>query len=61
MISTENRKGLGTLTYDHILKTHGAAAAEEWRRKRRKALAKKRAQHEKNVAARAFHNRSKTR
>lgn len=61
MINTENRKGLGALTYDHILKTYGLTAAEEWRRRRRKALAKKRAQHEKNVAARAFHNRGKAR
>jgi hypothetical protein len=29
MSNAENRKGLGTLTYDCILKTHGMTAAAE--------------------------------
>jgi len=46
-------KGLGALTYATILLRHGAAAAQDWKRKRRRALAKKRDQHLRNVAARA--------
>jgi dephospho-CoA kinase len=46
-------KGLGTRTYNRILVLYGPEAAQNWRRKRRQSLAKKREQHQRNVAERA--------
>jgi hypothetical protein len=53
MDNNDKPKGLGAITQALVALRYGPAAAQDWKRKRRKALARKRDQHIKNVAARA--------